>query len=109
MLTVGIDLVLISALIYVIEIAEWTQGKWTSFFTVVGKNPLPVYLFSELLGTIVGFIVIGKSNPLDLFNQDFCQVMAPGPIGSLIFAIVYMLICWLFGWLLDKNKIYLRV
>jgi predicted acyltransferase len=108
-LTVGIDLVLISALIYVIEIAEWTQGKWTNFFTVVGKNPLPVYLFSELLGTIVGFIVIGKSNPLDLFNQDFCQVMAPGPIGSLLFAIVYMLICWLFGWLLDKNKIYLRV
>jgi predicted acyltransferase len=109
LLTVGIDLVMISALIYVIEIAEWTKSNWMSFFTVVGKNPLPVYLFSELLGTIVGFIVIGKSNPLDLFNQDFCQVMAPGPIGSLLFAIVYMLICWLFGWLLNKNKIYIRV
>jgi predicted acyltransferase len=36
-------------------------------------------------------------------------VIAPGAIGSLLFAICYMLFCWIFGKILDKNKIYIRV
>jgi predicted acyltransferase len=42
-------------------------------------------------------------------NEAFFQVIAPGAIGSLLFAIFYMLICWTFGKILDKNKIYLRL
>jgi predicted acyltransferase len=30
-------------------------------------------------------------------------------VGSLLFAICYMLICWMVGWILDRKKIYVRV
>jgi len=109
LLTVGIDLVMISALIYVVEIKLWNKGNWTRFFTTVGKNPLPIYLFSELLIVALGWIYIGKANFNDWINTAFFQVIAPGAIGSLLFAISYMLVCWLFGKVLDNRKIYIRV
>jgi predicted acyltransferase len=109
LLTVGIDLVIISALIYIIEILKWNKGNWTAFFTTVGKNPLPIYIFSELFIGILGWFYVGKTNFPDWTNKAFFQVIAPGAIGSLLFAICYMLVCWLFGKILDKNKIYLRV
>jgi predicted acyltransferase len=108
LLTVGIDLVLISALIYIVEILKWNQGKWTSFFTTFGKNPLPIYLFSELIGGFVAWIHIGNSNPVEMLSVNICQAIAAGAVGSLLFAICYMLVCWGFGKILDKNKIYLR-
>jgi predicted acyltransferase len=30
-------------------------------------------------------------------------------IGSFLFAITFMLFCWLFGYVLDRKKIYVRV
>jgi predicted acyltransferase len=110
LLTVGIDLMIISSLIYIIEIKEFNKANWTAFFTTVGKNPLPVYLFSELFIVILWMIKITPtSNAVGWINQVFFQVIAPGAIGSLLFAIFYMLICWGFGKILDKNKIYLRL
>jgi len=110
LLTVGLDLMIISALIYIIEIREWNKGNWTAFFTTVGKNPLPVYLFSELfIVTLFMIKVTPTDNVVEWINHVFFQVIAPGAIGSLLFAICYMLVCWCFGKILDKNKIYLRV
>jgi len=110
LLTVGLDLIIISALVYIIEIREWNKANWTAFFTTVGKNPLPVYLFSELFIVILWMIhVTPKDNIVGWVNSSFFQVVAPGAIGSLLFAIFYMLICWSFGKVLDKKKIYIRL
>ena len=109
LLTVGIDLVWISAMIYVVEVKSWTKGKWPVFFTTVGKNPLPVYLFSELFVEILYMIHVGNTNFYDWINKVFFQIIAPGAIGSLLFALCYMLTCWTFGKILDKNKLYLRL
>jgi predicted acyltransferase len=109
LLTVGIDLILLSTLVYIIEIQKWTRGNWTAFFTVVGKNPLPVYLFSELFVVILFMIPIGGTSFFGWINNVLFQVVAPGAIGSLLFAICYMLVCWTFGKILDMNKIYLRL
>jgi len=109
LLTVGIDLVFISGLIYVVEIIKWNKGNWTAFFTTVGKNPLPVYLLSELLIVALGWIYINHTDFPTWINKVLFQVVAPGAIGSLLFAICYMLVCWLFGKMLDNKKIYIRV
>ncbi|MFI5138542.1 MAG: acyltransferase family protein [Sphingobacteriales bacterium] len=109
LLTVGIDLVWISALIYIVEIKAWNKANWTSFFTTVGKNPLPIYIFSELFVVILFMINVHGTTFYGWINQVLFQVIAPGAIGSLLFAICYMLVCWTLGKILDKNKIYIRV
>jgi predicted acyltransferase len=108
MITTGIDLVIISFLLYVIEIRHWNKGNWTWFFTIFGKNPLFIYIVSEVLLTILGWIVISKKGLPD-WGQSFYQNMAPGNVGSLLFAISFMLLCWLVGYVLDRRKIYIRV
>lgn len=110
LLTVGIDLLIISALIYIVEIQQWNRANWTAFFTTVGKNPLAVYIFSEMFIQILWMIKVSDHENINGWAiTNIFQAMAPGHVGSLIYAIFYMLICWTFGKILDMNKLYLRL
>ncbi len=110
LLTTGIDIILISALLYSLEIKRWNKFSWTSFFIIFGKNPLFIYLLSELLITSVSYIKTAPGQNLyGWVNKAFFQAIAPGAIGSFLFAIFYMLICWIIGLWLDKKHIYVRV
>lgn len=108
LLTSGIDLMLISALVYWLEIENYKKG-WTGFFLVFGKNPLAIYLLSELLVTVFYMLPIGQQSLYRWINDVFFQQVLPGSFGSLFFAIAYMLLCWSVGWWLNKKKIYIRV
>lgn len=109
LITTGIDLLLISALVYIVEIREWRPANWTSFFTTVGKNPLPIYILSELLGEINDMLATKHFNFFSWTNTSVFQVIAPGAFGSLLFAIFYMMICWVVGKILEWKHIYIRV
>lgn len=109
LVTTGLDLVILSALIYALEINNWNKGNWARFFTTMGKNPLPIYVLSEILLIPVSMIMISGTNAVDWINTAFYQAIAPGPIGSLLFAISFMMICWLVAYILDKRNIYIRV
>lgn len=109
-ITTGLDLIIISFLLYAIEIHHWNKGNWTRFFTILGKNPLFIYITSEILVIVLYMIQVKPGISFyGWINTVFYQVIAPGAIGSLLFAVSYMLICWLVGYILDKRKIYIRV
>lgn len=110
LLTSGIDLLLIAALIYIVEIKEINNTWWTKFFMVFGKNPLFIYILSELIVTIMYMVMVkpGESSHIWI-NKHFFQVIAPGSLGSFLFALVYMLMCWMVGWWLNKKRIYIKV
>jgi predicted acyltransferase len=106
--TVGLDLVILGILIFIIEIKSW--NKWTYFFEVFGRNPLFIYLVSELLVIVLFMMKTDpKTNLYRWLNSNVYQKILPGAFGSLAFAISYMLVCWLLGYWMDKKKIYVRV
>lgn len=105
--TVGIDMVFLSMLIYVVEFRQKTS--WASFFNVFGKNPLSIYLLSELLVVVLFTIHHGNESVFEWINRTFYQALFPGAFGSLLFSLCYMLLCWLVGKWLDVKKIYIRV
>jgi predicted acyltransferase len=108
LLTVGIDCILLAALSYVIDFLHRT--RWTYFFEVFGKNPLFIYLLSELGAILLWFIPVGAARqPLYkwLFENVFSH--AGNYVGSFLFAVTVMMVCWLVGYFLDKKKIYIRV
>ncbi|CAL1520444.1 DUF5009 domain-containing protein [Chitinophaga sp. MM2321] len=107
LLTVGIDLLLLSLLIFVIDMLGFSKGS--GFFTVFGKNPLFLYLLSEILVTVLFFIMINGSSLYDWINEHIFQPLSPGKFGSLLFSLAFMLVCWLVGFILDKKRIYVRV
>jgi predicted acyltransferase len=104
--TVGLDCVIISMIIYVVDFLGKT--KWTKFFTVFGKNPLFIYLLSEF-GASILFVITINSKSLYGWIYDNIFQHAGLYLGSLLFALSFMLFCWLVGYILDKNKIYVRV
>ena len=110
LITSGLDLIIISALIYILEMKNWNQFRWLGFFEIFGRNPLFIYILPELLVVILFMIHISPQESLfQYINRIIFQVTAPGPFGSFLFATTYMLVCWSIGWLLNKRKIYVKV
>jgi len=104
--TVGLDCMILACIIYIIDFLNRKKG--IHFFLVFGRNPLFIYLLSELLIIVFYMIRIdGVSLTSWLYTNIFAH--AGAYIGSLLFAIFYMLLCWLVGYILDKKKIYIRV
>jgi predicted acyltransferase len=105
--TVGLDCIILSAIIYVVEFLQKT--KWTYFFTVFGKNPLFIYLLSEV-GAGVLYIIHPQAN-VSLYGWLYDNIFSHAGLsfGSLLFAVSWMLFCWLIGYFLDRRKIYVRV
>lgn len=106
-LTAGIDLLLLSALIYVIEIIQ--KRRWTYFFVVFGRNPLFIYLVSGLLLTMFHLIQINGTSVKQILYAGFFERIASPVNASLLFAVLYTLLCWGIGYYLDKRKIYIKV
>ncbi len=110
MVTTGIDLILISALIYILEMKNWNKMKWSDFFLVFGRNPLFIYVLSELMVVVLFMVRVSpRENLFGAINRTVFQKVAPGSFGSFMFAICYMLVCWSIGWWLNKRRIYIKV
>ncbi|GAA4800600.1 acyltransferase family protein [Olivibacter ginsenosidimutans] len=109
LLTVGIDLLILPLLVLVSENAANQPRIWTRFFTILGKNPLFIYLLSEIGLVSLGTFPIGRRSCYEWINLDVIQPLLPGSAGSLLFALLFMFSCWLVGWFLDKKGIYIRV
>jgi predicted acyltransferase len=104
--TVAIDCILLAMLIYVIDLLQRTN--WTYFFEVFGRNPLFIYLLSELVVILFFFFRVGDKTLYAFIYQRLFQPMGDY-FGSFLFAIAFMLFCWLIGYFLDRRKIFIRV
>jgi predicted acyltransferase len=101
LLTTGLDCIILAVIMYVIDFLR--KDRWAYFFEVFGKNALFIYLLAEVVAILLrGTHLYGR-----IYNHIFKY--AGMYFGSLLFAICFMLTCWLAGWYLDKRKIYIKV
>ncbi|MGI4883581.1 MAG: acyltransferase family protein [Janthinobacterium lividum] len=108
LLTIGIDLATLGFLILAVEIKHVKRG--TSFFLILGRNPLAIYLLSELLLVPLQLILIRPDLDIyDWVNKVFYQRVFPGSLGALLFAMSYMLLCWVVAYVLDRKRIYIKI
>ena len=109
MLTIGIDCFIILTLIYIVDFMG--KRNWGYYFEVFGKNPLFIYLLSELLPRLLGIIPVGdKSSAWEMVYKGFFgPLFSDGLVASLLYSISYMFFCWLIGYWMDKKKIYIRL
>ena len=105
--TVGLDCIILAIIIYTIHFKKYTVG--TYFFEVFGRNPLFIYLLSEIIAILLWFFKADGQTPVYSWLYDNLFVHAGNYFGSFLFACTVMIICWLVGYLLDKKKIYIRV
>ena len=105
--TTGTDLLVLALLVVGLE--GRPPNPAVRFFQVFGRNPLVIYLFSELFVTTLRQVEVAPGQ--DLYNWisvALFQAAIPGPAGSLLCAIAYMLVCWLVGYGLDRRGVVIR-
>lgn len=107
LVTIGIDLVALSTLVYVIDIAA-LRG-WTYFFEVFGRNTLFIYLLSEVLQITGELVHVGGRTLLAWTYANVFQPLAGNFNGSFLFALCFMLLCWSVGYAMDRQRIYIKL
>ena len=107
--TCGLGAQLLGVMIWLIDIKGY-RG-WTPVVTVFGVNPLILYVFSELLITVVWVInVDGTALPSYLYEHCLSRI-GDGDSGlpSLVYSLLCVGVTWLAGYPLWKRRIYIRL
>ena len=96
-LTVGIGSMLFSLFYLIIDVLGYR--RWTFLFTVIGVNSITIYLAQSIINFrfTSKFLFGGLSG---LFSE---------PWANFLNASAYIAICWLFLYILYKQKIFLKV
>ncbi len=105
--TSGIDFMVLAILVYLIDLRQ--QKNWTRFFEVFGRNTLFIYLLSELAAILLFTFSV---QDITVYRWAFLNLFKPwagGYVGSLLFAVSFMLLCWLVGYWMDRRKIYVKI
>jgi predicted acyltransferase len=108
----GCTLLLLTVCFYAVEIKKWTRG-WTFPWLVFGSNAITAYVFSELLAGALDSVPMnygGKVTDLQqyIFLKWFYPVINPS-FGSLLYAIAYVLVCFVPVLVMYRKKIFIKI
>jgi predicted acyltransferase len=107
LLTIGLDLVILGLLMWFLPKDKKLPG-WGRFFQTAGKNPLAIYLLSELALITLYTLPAGTSSAWEwAYTNGFSWMGAK--LGSFAMAALFSLSCWAFGYWMDRRKWYWRV
>ncbi|MCE5177772.1 MAG: DUF5009 domain-containing protein [Porphyromonadaceae bacterium] len=111
LVTTGFAAQLLGLLIWIIDIHK--KEKWSRFFHAFGVNPLIVYVFAGVLANLVAnirFAWQGETVSVKSFTYSvLIQPWAGNYFGSLLYALLFVTVCWLFGYILYKKNIYIKL
>jgi predicted acyltransferase len=113
LLTAGLAMVGL-ALCYWIVDARKVRIRLADFFLIFGVNAIAAYVLSELLAALITTVSFhsAKYGLITLQGWTYRMLFAPlaRPVNaSLIYAAVYVLICWIPMWILYRKHMLLKI
>ena len=106
LLTTGLNLMILTCIIYLLDFRRLNLG--VHFFQIFGKNPLFLYMFS-MVGALALMLIPFHGTRLQSWIYENIFIHTGEYFGSFLYAVVFMLSCWLVGYLMDRKKIYIKV
>ncbi|MCM4169057.1 hypothetical protein KCTC52924_00178 [Arenibacter antarcticus] len=103
----GWTLMVLAVLIYIIELLN--LKKWAYFFEAFGKNPLFIYVVSGLVAKLLALIHINAVPLQSWLYKNLYLSWLNDLNASLAFAISFIAVMWILGYVLDKKRIYIKV
>jgi len=108
--TAGLALLCL-ALCYWIVDAKQRRGPWTKPLLVFGMNAIAAYVFSELISHLLDNVrtrAAGMSWQESIYGHVFAPLASPAS-ASLLYALAYVLMCWVALWVLHRKGIFLKI
>lgn len=106
-LTTGWDLIILAVLVAAIDMAGLRSG--TYFFEVFGKNTLFIYVLADVAVVVLARLRVGGETLYRWLYQELFLSWASPYNASLLFAVAFMLACWLVAYVMDRQKIYIKL
>ncbi len=107
--TCGLASSFLGLLIWIIDIRG--KKQWCRFFEAFGINPLFMYVLGSVGSIFLGTIKVGDTTVKGWLYNDVWMPVAAGDatLASLLFALTYVIFIWIFGYILYKKKIYIKI
>ena len=102
LMTCGLASLLQALLMYVIDIQK--KSGWTTFFHVFGVNALALYVSSELLAILLKNIGVSE-----VIYNGIHAVIPALKWASLAYAIYFVMLNFVIGYVLYRKKIYIKL
>lgn len=111
LVTTGFAAQLLGLLIWIIDIHK--KERWSRFFHAFGVNPLIVYVFAGVVANLasnIRFTWQGEAISIKGFTYEvLLRPWAGDYFGSLLYALLFVTVCWLFGYILYRREIYIKI
>lgn len=111
LVTCGLALLLLGLLIWIIDING--KRKWCVFFESFGINPMAIFVLAGIISNLIsniGFTYAGSWTSIKGFIYNSLLVPVFGNLfGSLVFALLFIVLCWSIAHILYKKKIYIKI
>jgi predicted acyltransferase len=109
LLTAGLALLGLALCYWLVDIRR-SKGLWTRFFLVFGMNAIAAYVFAEVISHCLSRFLVGDGLSWQEFIYQNCFAPLARPMNaSLLYAIAYVLMCWLAMWGLQRRGIFLKI
>jgi len=107
--TAGLALVGLALCYWILDVKQW-RGRWTNFFLVFGMNPIAAYVFAEVISLALDSLrnAAGTDWQESVYQHLFTPLANPAN-ASLLYAVVFVLICWLVMRMLYRKSIFLKI
>jgi predicted acyltransferase len=111
----GCSLLLLSLCLAIVDLPEKRAGRQDRSgrlkpFFIFGTNAIAAYVFSELLAAAIASVHLQSGlNLQQYFYRSILRVVPDVPFASLLYSILFVVVCWLFVAALYRKKIFLKV
>jgi predicted acyltransferase len=106
--TASIALVCLALCYEVVDVRR-QRGAWTWPILVFGKNAIAAYIFSETLAILLYAVNLGGSSLLShVYKLVFAPLASPAN-ASLLYALVYVGLCWAAMAVLYRKRIFIKI
>jgi len=110
--TAGFGLVCLALFYWATDIRRW-RGVWTKPFLIFGRNAITAYIVAFFLAVLTYAFHVRVNSEMQsghdyIFGRFFAPLGSPS-FASLLFSLVFVVLCLVPVWLMDHKKIFLKI
>jgi predicted acyltransferase len=106
--TAGLALLCLSLCYWIVDVKR-SRGRWTQPLLVFGTNAIAAYVFAELISHLLDLhTTVGMELQEFIYQYTFVPLASPAN-ASLLYALVYVLMCWAAMYVLYRKGIFLKI
>ena len=110
--TAALALACLAACYWVLDIERWR--RWATPFLVFGMNAIAAYVLAGVVAHVIGRFEVHLADGTALTWQEviyqrlFAGLASP-PNASLLYALLFVAMCWAAMWVLYRKRIFLKI